>query len=268
MECEYCKNSFVSKYSLQTHQKRAKYCIAIQKQTNGIINTELVECKDCNKSYSKHNLFRHKNNCKIRFKNLSEIQAEKIIFLENRVHDLESKLNIYKEMAENNRKCIEDIARQPHIQNNSQTTNQTNQTNNLNILTPMDMKPKSFSEKIKNHFTKDYMLLGQKGVARFAAEKLLRDENGKLKYICTDPSRQIYRFKTVDGEFQRDVKAKKLTQALSNDFALHSHRIAAGINENNDPDIFVIYTRNFQDIKEMSEDNGEFRNELATLTSV
>jgi len=58
------------------------------------------------------------------------------------------------------------------------------------------------------------MIQGQKGVAKFAYDTMLKDEEGKLKYICTDPSRQIFQYKNEEGEIQKDVKAKKLTKAL------------------------------------------------------
>ena len=42
MECEYCKNSFETKYSLKNHQKRSKYCINIQQAIVGPIVSDLV----------------------------------------------------------------------------------------------------------------------------------------------------------------------------------------------------------------------------------
>ena len=37
--------------------------------------------------------------------------------------------------------------------------------------------------------------------------------------------------------------------------------------KNGDSDIFMVYSGRFQDIKELEEDNSEFRLELANLTS-
>ena len=59
MECEFCKNKFNSKYVLSNHQKRAKYCIEIQKK-NGINNeTELFKCQDCGIEIAKNSKDRH-----------------------------------------------------------------------------------------------------------------------------------------------------------------------------------------------------------------
>ena len=67
---------------------------------------------------------------------------------------------------------------------------------------------------------------------------------------------------------ERDVKAKKLTSALSDNLNKKSHLIASEKISDCDADMFIIYTTNFQDIKELSDDNGDFRMELASLTSV
>ena len=79
----------------------------------------------------------------------------------------------------------------------------------------MDFNDKNkIKEIIENNYNMDYMLDGQKGFAKFAVENLLKDEDGNLKYVCTDPSRQIFKYKDTLGDIQRDVEAKKLTNYL------------------------------------------------------
>lgn len=158
--------------------------------------------------------------------------------------------------------CVEEIAKQPN-------TTTTTINNKLLNMSPLDMNNNNnFKQTIEEHFTKDYMLDGQKGVAKFAYDKLLKDEEGKLKYICTDPARQIYKFKTIEGNIERDVKAKKLTNIIINDVMNKSNNITnENINNSKNREIFIIYTNNCQDIREMKTDNGEFRNELSSLIS-
>jgi len=236
------------------------------------------------KEFSKHTKDRHLSSCKKKLYQIYKDQTSKIIELKLQVEKLQAQLEIYKEMALRNQGTIEEklqaqlkiykemalrnqgtieeIAKQPRVQT-------TNTQNNLtNLLTPMDMDKNSFAKTIQDSFTKNYFLSGQKGAARFAVDNLLKDENGKLKYICTDPSRQIYRFKSQDGGLERDVKAKKLTMALVDNLAKKSQMITADEISNGDSNMFVLYTSNFQDIKELQEDNGEFRTELAILTTV
>ena len=95
----------------------------------------------------------------------------------------------------------------------------------------------------------------------------LKDDQGKLKYICTDPSRQIFQYKSDDGKIQKDVRATKLTKAiLDGEIKQTSHKIAWDNMKDGDNDIFMSYTNHYQDIQDMEQDNSEFSKELSSLT--
>lgn len=261
MECKFCSNILSSKYALRNHQKRTKYCLEIQEKLGNKITSELYICPDCSLSMNPHTKNRHSEKCKATLENENKKLKQSIIQKDKEITELKAQLQIYKELSERELSCVEDIARQPRTQNN-------NTQNNLMMLSPLDLNKESFANTIRDSFTKDYFLQGQKGVARFAVDKLLRDSDGNLKYICTDPSRQVYRFKTLDGELERDIKAKKLTSALAENLTKRSHNLSSEEMSNSDTDVFILCTTNFQDIKDLSEDNGEFRSELASLTTV
>ena len=89
-------------------------------------------------------------------------------------------------------------------------------------MTPLDINEDVFGEKINEYFTKEYLVSGQKGVAQFCVDHLLKDEHGRLTYVCTDPSRNTFRYKTNDGVLERDVNAKRLTDALSQNLRKHA----------------------------------------------
>lgn len=268
MDCQYCHNTLKNKYVLQNHQKRAKYCLKIQEQRVGIKpESVLYTCEYCNKQMAFDNRNTHHKMCKqkklIDTNNLQknlDAAKQQIIEKDKEISELKCKLELYKKLAERELECVESIAKQP------KTTH--NQTNNLMLLSPLDLNDKeAFSRAIKDSFNDAYLLEGQKGVAKFAVDKLLRDEDGKLKYICTDPSRQTYRFKTIDGTIERDIKAKKLTSAIAEDVIRKTYTLSSNKIEDGNAEIFLLYSSNTQDINSMSTDNGEFRNELASLTS-
>ena len=48
---------------------------------------------------------------------------------------------------------------------------------------------------IVKYLTINHIVDGQKGIANFVKETMLIDDNGIPKYICTDPSRNIFKFK-------------------------------------------------------------------------
>jgi hypothetical protein len=47
-QCIYCKNIFSSKGNLETHQKKALYCI----EKRGLTITEKFSCDDCKKEFT------------------------------------------------------------------------------------------------------------------------------------------------------------------------------------------------------------------------
>ena len=83
----------------------------------------------------------------------------------------------------------------------------------------------------------------------------------------------IFKFQNTNGEFEKDVKAKKLTSLLFDaGIKTKSTDIANDLWTNDDGTIdgenFRIFNPNANEIIMMESDNTVFRNELACLTSV
>jgi hypothetical protein len=111
-------------------------------------------------------------------------------------------------VLDKNQELIYDIAKQP------KTTKNTT-TNILSIQSPLDFNN---LEKVKTiideKYNNSYLFEGQKGIAKFVVENILTDENGNLNYICTDPSRQIFKYKDPSGDIRKDIEAKKIINFL------------------------------------------------------
>ena len=119
-------------------------------------------------------------------------------------------------------------------------------------------------------FNINYAINGQKGIARFIKDKFLKDDNGNLLYICTDPSRQIFKYKDSSGEIKKDVEAKKLTEYIVDggikkktvDVANEWYTSDKGI----DMERFDIMMEPQQSIIDLKNDNNVFKKELTSLT--
>ena len=143
----------------------------------------------------------------------------------------------------------------------------------MNITTTIDFDDvNKIKDIIEEDFNINYAIDGQKGIANFLADKFLKDENGDLTYICTDPSRYVFKYRDSSGEFKKDLEAKKLTNYI----------IQGGIkkktvdvsnkwytNENGDIDMekFSIGMDCQQSILKIKDDNAIFKRELATITT-
>ena len=114
----------------------------------------------------------------------------------------------------------------------------------------------------------------QKELAQFITEHLLKDDDGKSTYICTDTSRQIFKYKDTLGDIQKDVKAKKLTQTLI-DGGLKdtNHKICLSYWSNKDGSIdnerYNLLVLKAAEINTISiTENTLFVNELSAITSL
>ena len=239
--CEYCKGSFNSKNSLSAHQKKARYCLDIQLKLNPetiIIN---IPCQYCDKNFTRNcdkNV--HEATCKSNKNNnplileyekklkekdteyekklkekdteyekklkekdieINKIKNENIelkIKLENEI----SKREIYKELHESSKSCVEKMATQPKTSNVS---------NNVNIPT-LNINQEHLSQAADNGFTKELFLQGQTGVAKFLLEYIKESNGGVIPIVVSDKSREILKYKNKNQEIVTDTKGNKLTQ--------------------------------------------------------
>jgi len=265
--CEYCNKSFSNKSNLSNHQKTAKFCLDKRES----------EYKEyiciCEKIFTtKINLERHVKSCKI--SNTISRNEENI--------KLKNENKIYLKQLEDKDKHIKELEAQlasialAGVTKSTTTNNNISNINNkiLNI-SPLDLNDsEKFKTILDSKFDTNYILDGQKGLAHFAKDHFLKDDDGKLKYICTDPGRQTFKYKDELGDIQKDVKAKKLTKIL----------IDAGLKEKNNTiavdwwtsdkgkinnDRFTALQPKASEIYNMSEvDNTLFVNELSAITTL
>jgi len=291
MICEFCSKEFVSNSSLNYHKKTAKYCLKLQ----GVIEIEIKKidkftCKFCDKEFTlKHHLSQHNFTCRkkeiyetinnqkdelkkqfesekedlIKIFELELKNKEKIICdLKEQISELRGRLFTLRDDHE----VIKEIAKQPKT-----TTNTTTNNNTLNITSCIDFENiNKIKDVIENDFNINYVLDGQKGVAKFVKEKLLKDDDGNPIYICTDPSRQIFRYKDNSGEIKKDVEAKKLTTYIV-DGGIKKKTVDVSsdwyTNEKGkiDMDKFNITLTPQQNILNLDGDNTGFKKELVSL---
>jgi hypothetical protein len=287
--CKFCKKSFTSLGNMVKHQKTTKYCIKIQKKFSKEEQIErvLFSCKYCNKAFtSKFHLNNHLELCYDTYKHLIEnirkecskeinelnqqliekdIKLEKLEYDNQKLKEevLMIEIKTEKRMLEKEtqelKNTVNEIAKQPRV---TTTTH-----NKIVITTPVDLSQPTVQLAIENSFSDEYLIQGQKGVARFAVDNILKDEQGKLKYICTDAARQIFQYKNKDGSMQKDVRATKLTKAiLDGELKQTSHKIAWDKMDGAGDDAFMSYTTHYQNIQGMEKDNSEFSKELSCLT--
>ena len=194
-----------------------------------------------------------------------------------------------KYMLERANKTIEDIAKQPKTTNTTNTTNIKNQ-NIKNILTNNDKYEENTSRDYiisvgENTNMENYFWRGQKGVAQFVVENIVKTENGKMLLCCTDMTR--YRFKYIGekNEIKEDIEARNFTKKVSGPTKEVFEKVYNSIQEEIEDRIVkrdVEYDSSFlstkramanktyseiQDI-DNNQKNSEYKKELSTLINV
>lgn len=250
MECEFCKSILQSKTSLNNHMKTNKKCLELQSNNSLNTITTLLQCEYCNKNYSKSNLNKHLNICKIK----SKITIEKLLSEnENFKTDIEKLLNenetllsensqlridiqklssdnknvqelknyIIKIETENaiykkDHETVNNIAKIDHetitnIAKQPKTTTTNNITNKLSVYDADEIKNR-FSNAISDIKPAD-LYDGQKSIGRFVGP-CLTNEDGTKMMSCTDYARHIFIRKDSHENINRDVKCKNLADLI------------------------------------------------------
>ena len=270
MECQFCKKTFTTRNILLQHQKRAKYCLELQgtEQTN-------FECKYCKKKLSTNErLISHiTSSCKEK-KNQENIEKEQKVesnfndqkkYYEDKLKEKNEYISKLEAKLEKFEDSILSKTEKKPITTPNHTTNNTTIVINNNTLNLNDIS--KMAAFLEQKMDKEVVAGGQKGLAFLLSNTVLKD-----KYKCVDPSRQNFEFTNELGELERDVKAKKLTNALiKSDICAKSGEIGMRLWKKEDGSTdslrYEAHSKNVLEMINFTRDNSTFRSELSALTS-
>ena len=265
-KCEYCKSVFKTLKTLNQHQKTAKFCLVKQKK-------ELI-CEHCNNiSFSDKDYNYHQNNCVTFLKNeIKELQDENkdIVYFQNKIEFYEKQLIEKEIQIKHLQEQIVSITKT--AVSKPTTTNNTNINNKIMNMNVLNLDSENIKNIINNNYNLDVISEGQKGIAKFATNFILKDSDGNLNYVCTDTSRKIFKYKNVDGELEKDINAQRLTDILTdNGILTTTARLSTGhwTNEDGSVDndkVSNLINKVFE-INSLKDDNTIFKNELISQTS-
>jgi len=163
-----------------------------------------------------------------------------------------------KELKEKDKE-LKDVLKTPK-------TNITVNNNNKYNLRTFKESPDEIDLIIDTKFTEEDFLKGQKGVAIFTYDNIIKDEEGIPSHYCTDTARGKFVFKNKDGTIQTDLKLATLLKLIGNGIIKKSHRIYEVRIPEMTLDNYTQYVSNLADINNIIDDNTTFVTTLAGLT--
>ena len=207
MKCQHCGNTFKNKSIMSHHQKTAKYCLKLQKDS-GLDVKDLFKCIYCQKSLSqKIDLERHLLSCQVKKEANITYQYEKIISdlktqLSNQKYEYEERILEHKKTIKELQDKLENIAIKA-------VSRPVSTTKNTQINYIQQLQPVTEEHLVSNaaNLTIDHIIKGPEGYAEYALEYPLKD-----RMICSDYSRRKVKFKDKDGNVITDPEMTTLTK--------------------------------------------------------
>jgi molybdopterin converting factor small subunit len=267
LTCQYCGKQLCNEASLKRHHK-TKSCQSKRTDIIEIMTNNTYKCQYCSKSFNtKKRLEEHNLKCVKKVINFIDekdkiikekdeiIKSQKLEIEELKLKLKTQRLEIENELLRKDREIINNMAQQPRTTNN----------NNL-IIPSIDTSQEKINMAVENNYDMNHFCSGQKGIARFAVDHILRDDKKQLGYICTDPARSVFKYMGEDGEIVRDMKATRLTTKLAVPIKEKAGKLATELIDK-DRELISAATESLLDIRLINDNNTVFRTELASVTS-
>jgi hypothetical protein len=127
--------------------------------------------------------------------------------------------------------------------------------------------PSKLNALIDKYYSTDYFIEGQVGVAKFSNDHLINDDKGNKMYVCTDVSRNSFKYKNAKGEIVKDPNSTKFAGNLLDNGLKDMARKHSTALLDRDFDFNNVSSKFFE-IDDMCKDTKKFCKHLGGLVSV
>lgn len=290
-KCEYCEKKFTTKSTLIEHKciiKEKQQCILYKRQyeeKEKEIEKYVKKIDQKDKEIEKYKREIEKNN-EI-FCHKQEIENLKCKNYLDDIFEKDNQIKTLNSMIENLNSTIKELAEKaiekPSISKNI-NTNIKNFKNIQNILTDSTTYKERTDHKriteIARNNIEEYFWKGQKGMAQFCVDHIVRTSDGKMILCCTDPARKRFKFMNADGDLKDDIEARIFTKDISIPIIsvceeMYNHIMEKIEEDNKDSSSDKGYLnikremamQRYLEITHMdnNQENGDYKNELSLL---
>ena len=275
--CKFCDKNFTSNYNLAEHihscKEKIKHeeeekILQFKKEKDNLIKFYTEQLDSVHNQLKEKDVYYH-NQLKEKDVYYHKQLEEKDGYYHRQLEEKINEKNDYISKLEAKLEKFEDAV----IASKKPATTTNNNNTNIVMANTLNLNDtERFKTIIEEKLTKNVVCNGQRGLAKFAVENLLKDSEGKLMYKCVDPSRHNFEFTNSDGIVEKDVKAIKLKRALIGGDVIVKAKNAG--NElwtredgSMDNDRYTASSGKVMEIMTVDRDDTKFRTELSALTS-
>jgi len=223
-KCEHCNTICKNKHILKSHLIRSKKCL----KQRGLSLKSTFVCKGCNTHFASNIvLTEHQNICnefsvflvKTEFdKKIEDLEKKHLMS----INELEKKYKdeIQMHMQEKSflekqldrvQSSYENVAKDAV---NRPTTSNVTIRNILSSDKTIDtLKHEDLLDIFRKYLTEDVLLGGQKAIAKICSENIIHSDD-KMLMVCTDTSRDKYKYMDKTGNIKEDFYARNFTSKI------------------------------------------------------
>ena len=253
MNCEFCHLTVKSKYILKTHLSNNKACLKLRglEMTSKFMciacDTHFTSKMNLNvhfESCKKYILLKMHEKYDLEIKTLKELHNSECFKLNVKYENLEQNLSImkvdhdgyiklqvrYEDLEKQHEKTInklemkisqcDDFIKLLAREGSNKITTTNNTVNNTvrnqlsSTFTIDNLEPKKLEDTIREYYTERDFFGGQKRLANFFLERVIKTPDDKMLICCTDTSRKKFKILDLRGNLKEDIEARSLCEKL------------------------------------------------------
>lgn len=203
---DYEKNLHKQQQEIEAFTKQLAYYTKLEFKYDAIAQ-QYDDIKHINNDHKKLSI--EYTELKVSYKELTKQHEELKLQHEKTISKLEVKIS----------QCdafIQTLAREGS--NKATTTNNTVNNTIRNVLSPTytidKLEPKQLEQQMREQYTERDFFGGQKGLANFCVERIIKTPDGKMMICCSDTSRKKFKILDIKGNLKEDIEARLLCEKL------------------------------------------------------
>jgi hypothetical protein len=207
---------------LEIHKIKCENIQALSDLTDKF-EKEIVDIKLCHENFIKDMIISHKEEMAYK----KSVDYNEYTKLQVRYEEIKDRYDILEKQHEKTitkleqkiAQCdafIQTLAREGSnkVTTTNNTVNNTIRNQLSSTYTVDNLEPKQLEDTMRQHYTESDFFGGQKRLAGFCVDRVIKTPDNKMMVCCTDMARKKFKILDVQGNLKEDIEARLLCKKL------------------------------------------------------